>query len=1063
MSAQEDVSYTGSRPALEELRLRPQWVCWRREARGSKSTKVPYDPRTGALARSDDSATWVSYAQAKAARDKHPGRYDGLGYMFCGDYTGIDLDHCVQADGCVDAWAQHWLTHLDSYAEYSPSGTGIHILVRGTIPHGLRRRVPGAPHTEAAIELYCQRRYFTITGRHVQGTPTTIQTRPEVLTALYTELTASRKHPQERETRPRASTRSLALSDQALLEKAMAARNGALFRALWQGDSSRYPSPSEADQALCTLLAFWTDGDAARVDRLFRQSGLYTGSEERRQKWDRPARSGETYGQGTIRQAIASCEIGYAAAHLDRKIIPFPRTRSATTPGLEQLGDLPETELSMVLDCLKREEEGDAHLYAHLFRDKCLYDHTEGSWYEWRGHFWERDERKHSLLLASGPLAAVYLEASATLSEQAAQEARRIDQSVREEETERLKERYSWLKVTTVDLIERARRLRQLARARSVLTYAQALLSITSSEWDTNPWLLGTTEGVLDLRSGVLRPGQPADYLRTVIPTTWRGLHAQAPRFERFLQEIFADRTEKERGELIAFLQRALGYGITGHTSEHIFLMLYGEEGRNGKDTLMSVLHHVLGGAAGAVSNDVIITSGKFSAPGAAKPHLCALQGKRVAWASESDRGARFDVGQVKFLTGGGAIPARQLYGRDYTFVPSHLLLLLTNHKPHADARDAAFWDRLCLLTFNLRFVDHPTQPNERRRDTTLSKDLEAEASGILAWLVRGCLAWQERGLQIPATVRQARQEYREEEDTLGQFLQECCVLAEQASVKAGQLYERYKTWAGENTLKAMTGNAFGLEMKKRFAWERERTGYYYYGIRLLAPQEAVNPCEPTPSSGFTTPPTASRGGGDRFSSDEPVNPQAVGGHASKTASEACAVSEISSSGEPCEPLHRKLFHKEEQNGKTKSFLQRGSQGSPGSTIEGDLHRPVETHEPVSDSRQKGVHKTREEKAAPSASGELADVVNPGGQGVHQGFTHNPLAEREDEGARLLARVRQRMARLTKLFWHVPGSGFENGYLPREEYFNRLSVCLASEDPRRRQAALDELKARVAQ
>src|SRR5262249_2631891 len=159
-------------------------------------------------------------------------------------------------------------------------------------------------------------------------------------------------------------------------------------------------------------------------------------------------------------------------------------------------------------------------------------------------------------------------------------------------------------------------------------------------------------------------------------------------RFERFLQEIFADRTEKERGELIAFLQRALGYGVTGHTSEHIFLMLYGEEGRNGKDTLMSVLHHVLGSAAGAVSNDVIIASGTFATRGAAKPHLCALQGKRLAWASESDRGARFDVGQVKFLTGGGAIPARQLYGRDYTFVPSHLLLLLTNHKPHADARD---------------------------------------------------------------------------------------------------------------------------------------------------------------------------------------------------------------------------------------------------------------------------------------------------------------------------------------------------------------------------------------
>ena len=223
------------------------------------------------------------------------------------------------------------------------------------------------------------------------------------------------------------------------------------------------------------------------------------------------------------------------------------------------------------------------------------------------------------------------------------------------------------------------------------------------------------------------------EYLRTVIPTTWRGLEEGAPRFEQFLQEIFADRPQHEREELIAFLQRALGYGITGQTSEDVFLMFYGEEGRNGKDTLMTVLQRVLGQVVGAVSNDVIIASGKFSTPGSAKPHLCALQGKRMAWASETDRGARFDVGQVKFLTGGGAIPARQLYGRDYTFEPSHLLILLTNHKPHADARDAAFWDRLCPIIFNLRFVDAPTLPSERTRDTRLSRTLEAEASGILA------------------------------------------------------------------------------------------------------------------------------------------------------------------------------------------------------------------------------------------------------------------------------------------------------------------------------------------
>src|SRR5205085_5077431 len=157
----------------------------------------------------------------------------------------------------------------------------------------------------------------------------------------------------------------------------------------------------------------------------------------------------------------------------------------------------------------------------------------------------------------------------------------------------------------------------------------------------------------------------------------------------------------------------------------------------------------------------ILAGNSKFLTPGSAKPHLCALQGKRMVWASETSKGARFDVGQVKFLTGGGDIPARQLYGRDYSFAPSHLLILLTNNKPHADAQDSAFWDRLCPIIFNIRFVDHPAASNERQKDRTLGLTLELEASGILAW--------QRDGLTIPASVLQARREYREEEDTLGQ------------------------------------------------------------------------------------------------------------------------------------------------------------------------------------------------------------------------------------------------------------------------------------------------------
>src|ERR1700674_3350227 len=134
MNQQADIPHRRNIPALEELQARPQWVCWRKEQRQGKPTKVPYCATTGRYAQSDNPQTWASYPQAVQAQRAR--RYDGVGYMFCRDYTGVDLDHCVNPDGSIDPWARAYLDQLPSYAEYSPSKTGIHILVRTTISGG---------------------------------------------------------------------------------------------------------------------------------------------------------------------------------------------------------------------------------------------------------------------------------------------------------------------------------------------------------------------------------------------------------------------------------------------------------------------------------------------------------------------------------------------------------------------------------------------------------------------------------------------------------------------------------------------------------------------------------------------------------------------------------------------------------------------------------------------------------------------------------------------------------------------------------------------------------------
>lgn len=472
--------------------------------------------------------------------------------------------------------------------------------------------------------------------------------------------------------------------------------------------------------------------------------------------------------------------------------------------------------------------------YAKLLcvRDASATSATRG-WHFWRGHYREEDKQEYIRLRVSGPLADIYQKASKLVTEKSSEEtplegAQKPAPSVKLKVQERLAEQ----------LNRRSEQVRTLRRTDHILGYAQTLLGIKAKVWDSNPWLLGTRQGVIDLRTGKLRAERPGDHIRTIIPATWKGLDEPAPRFQQFLYEIFEDRAETEREELIAFLQRALGYGITGLVNEHIFLMLYGEEGRNGKDTLMHALEHVLGKTVGAISSDVLLAGSRFATPGSAKPHLCSLQGKRIAWVSETSRDARFAVEQIKQLTGGEPIVTRQLYTREYTFDPTHLLILLTNNRPEADSADSAFWERICPIVFNRRFVEQPERPNERQRDTKLSKALEAEASGILAWLVRGTLEWERHGLAIPESVRQARKGYRVEEGSVQNFVDQRCVIHDRACTPVSELYKCYKRWASDNGFKPISNKQFSRKMKQvgpshQVVWVHSRSGNLVVGVRI--------------------------------------------------------------------------------------------------------------------------------------------------------------------------------------------------------------------------------------
>lgn len=523
-----------------------------------------------------------------------------------------------------------------------------------------------------------------------------------------------------------------------------------------------------------------------------------------------------------------------------------------------------QPELETIIQRLGENEYGDGLLFAQVFNGQVCHDHSEKAWYLWNEHHWKKDVTGKIKQMVSGHLGSIYLKARGDVHKQIVDIQAEIDKIQREnsedERLDKLNNRLAYLTSLMEALEKRARALRGANRMKNVLTFAMSEhnIGITGEMWDTDPWLLGVSNGVINLHTGELRDGYPIDYIRSISPTEWKGLNEPCPRFDRFWQEIFEvlpeaqlqkltggkfrelSKEEQERiiaehrKKLIEFLQRLFGYAMTGLVTEHIFPLFYGEEGRNGKDTLFTLLKVVLGTAiANAVSNDVFLSADRGRSAGSATPHLTDLQGKRIVWGSETKQGDRINVSQVKQLTGGGGIPARPPYGFQYTFDPTHTLFLMTNYKPHADAKDKAFWSRACLIEFCLRFVDKPQGKNERKADTSLSKDLEAEASGILAFLVRGCLKYQEQGLNRPEIVEIATESYRVSEDNIQHFIDECCVCNEKAHVGAKRLYDTYVTWCKDNNLNHINGKLFGEDMSKRFVKVRRGTGLEYQKIGI--------------------------------------------------------------------------------------------------------------------------------------------------------------------------------------------------------------------------------------
>jgi len=367
---------------------------------------------------------------------------------------------------------------------------------------------------------------------------------------------------------------------------------------------------------------------------------------------------------------------------------------------------------------------------------------------------------------------------------------------------------------------------RRAIAAMVALVRSQPGIPVRPDQLDSDPWLLNVFNGTVELRQGArLRPHERTDRITKLVSVNYVP-EAPCPTWLAFLERVLDGNRE-----LIGFLQRFLGYSLTGRTDEQVIAIAHGA-GANGKTTFMQAAKSILGDYGQSVPMDTFLVNKHVDT---ARPDLARLRGARLVAAVESDSGRRFAEGLVKMVTGQDTIVARRLYREHFEFAPQFKVIIGTNHRPAIRGTDEAIWRRIRLVPFTVTIP-----PEERDRD--LPDKLMTEREGILAWAIQGCLEWQRVGLGIPEDVRSATDQYREDMDLLGGFITEHCTVSRDASATSGALYQAYIAWANQAGERPASRKAFGLALVERGfqpsrqGKERERV---WLGIGL-AGQETI-------------------------------------------------------------------------------------------------------------------------------------------------------------------------------------------------------------------------------
>jgi len=449
-----------------------------------------------------------------------------------------------------------------------------------------------------------------------------------------------------------------------------------------------------------------------------------------------------------------------------------------------------------------RTDVGNGRRLALLHGDDLKYSHGWEKWLVWDGKRWKMDD--------TGEIHRRAKSTCRSLLEHAADRIRELSANGADENTLKSFSDFQSFAIKSES--------RDRISAMAEMAKSEPNIPIQTTALNSDPFLLCCPNGTVDLSTGSIRPHDRCDYITQLCPTPYVP-DATCPTWIRFLNDIFPGDEAPGNIEMILYVQRLLGYCLTGDVREQILPIFCGS-GSNGKTTLLNTVTTILGSDYCVKAPVAMLTAGaKHRHP----TELTLLFGKRLVYAAESDEGGRLNESVIKELTGSETITARRMKEDFWSFVPTHKLILCTNHKPKVRGKDHAIWRRLKLVPFMEQF-------DGARKDTTLPAKLLAEATGILAWLIRGCVEWHHYGLTEPNHVREATKDYRKDEDVLAVWIDQRCTTSgkEQASV----LYQNYKAWAENGGEYVQSIRQFTKELRDSYK-DYTSNGLWFNGLSL--------------------------------------------------------------------------------------------------------------------------------------------------------------------------------------------------------------------------------------